>query len=243
MGPELDGLDDEQLFRLCRETDDGELIRRAVGLLSVRHAAGLIRYLAGMTGSVEAAEDLCQEAFIRIYRHAREYQDIAKVRTWLYRIAQNLAKNHARDQRRKPRVSLEAVMGGGADGSASRELRDARAADPGQQAVERERAERLRDAVADLPEHYRTVLCCCDLEGLSYQEAAEILELKLGTVRSRLFRARERLAATLEESLGDGRGPGASAARGERGERAERAEPDERGGDAAAGRAGQRKTA
>jgi RNA polymerase sigma-70 factor (ECF subfamily) len=195
-----DGPSDEDLFRVCRESADGEAIRRAVAALAGRHERGLTRYLTNFVGSRETAEDLAQEAFIRIYQHAREYREVARVSTWLYRIATNLALNEIRDRKHRPRFSLDArAAGEGGEGEALLEgLAERREPRPEERAQARDLAARVRAAVAELPEVYRAVILLCDLEGFSYEQAAAALDVKIGTIRSRLFRAREQV----QEKLG-----------------------------------------
>lgn len=198
MARDLEGLSDEELFVLCRDTQDAAEIRAAVNVLARRHHAALVRYLISFVGRLEVAEDLAQEAFVRIYKHAREYREVAKVSTWLYRIGTNLALNEIRDRKRRPAVSLNAPFG--EDGAAERgdAIADYREPSPVRRAEANDLAARVRRAVEELPELYRAVILLCDLEGLSYEDAAEALGLKIGTVRSRLFRARERF----QEKLG-----------------------------------------
>jgi RNA polymerase sigma-70 factor (ECF subfamily) len=186
----LGGLDDEELMLTCRDAKDPEVLRRAVSILAERHQEALRRFVYQYVRSRETAEDLCQEAFIRIYRHARGYKEIARVKTWLYRIARNLALNAIRDKKRKPARSLDAALEAGAiaDPTARED------SDPVREAQRRDLKRRVRAAVDTLPEHYRGTLLLCDLEGLTYQEAADVLGTKVGTVRSRLFRARARLS-------------------------------------------------
>jgi RNA polymerase sigma-70 factor (ECF subfamily) len=193
---DLEGHSDEELFVLCRDTQDPGEIRAAVGILAKRHHAGLVRYLVPFTRRVEVAEDLAQEAFIRIYKHAREYRSVAKVSTWLYRIATNLALNEIRDRKRRPAVSLNAPFG--EDGERQDELADGREPSPVRRAEANDLAGRVREAIGELPELYRAVMLLCDLQGMSYEEAAEALGIKVGTIRSRLFRAREQF----QEKLG-----------------------------------------
>lgn len=190
---------DEDLFRTCRESRDGEAIRRAVSALAARHHPGLTRYLANFLGSRETAEDLAQEAFIRIYQHAREYKEVAKVATWLYRIGTNLALNEIRDRKHRPRYSLNSRAAGDGEGEELQDgLAERREPRPEDRAESRDLAARVRRAIEELPELYRGVILLCDLEGFSYEEAAAALELKVGTIRSRLFRAREQV----QEKLG-----------------------------------------
>ncbi|GIW70909.1 MAG: RNA polymerase sigma factor [Planctomycetota bacterium] len=203
MERELDGLGDEELLARCRTTRSAEEIRLAISIIARRHHAPLIRYLESYVGEHQTAQDLAQEAFVRLYRHARRYQaEKAQVRTWLYRIATNLALNAIRDRRRKPALSLDRPLGEAEGASLGARLADRAAPEPSGAALRGELVERVRAAVAELAEPYRSALLLCDLEGLSYQEAAAALEVPIGTIRSRLFRARmqlqQRLAPLLE---------------------------------------------
>jgi RNA polymerase sigma-70 factor (ECF subfamily) len=198
-GRDLGALTDEELLLECRGASDPDVIRRCIGIVAARHHAGVIRFLVGYVGSAQTAEDLAQEAFIRLYRHAREYREVAKASTWLYKIATNLALNEIRDRKRRPKLSLDAPVA--FDESGGRELgaevADVRVETPAALAEARDLRERVRRAVDELPELFRSVILLCDLEGLSYQEAAEVLDVPIGTVRSRLFRARERVQERL----------------------------------------------
>lgn len=192
MARDLEGMSDEELFVLCRDTQDPTEIRTAVGLLARRHHVPLVRYLVHFVGRLEAAEDIAQEAFVRIYKHAREYREIAKVSTWLYKIATNLALNEIRDRKRKPALSLNAPAGLDEGGERGDQVADRREPDPAARAEANDTAARVRRAVEELPELYRVVIMLCDLQGMTYEDAAATLGVKVGTIRSRLFRARER---------------------------------------------------
>lgn len=197
----IEELSDEELFIRCRDAPDAADIRAAVGILARRHHVRLVRYLVTLVGRVEAAEDVAQEAFVRIYKHAREYREVAKVSTWLYRIATNLALNELRDRKRRPALSLDAPVGGpGGDGRA-REVAQACEPGPAERAEARDMQAHVRRAIDDLPELYRVVMLLCDLQGMSYEEAAVALGVKVGTIRSRLFRARERFEERLKGEL------------------------------------------
>ncbi|RME72630.1 MAG: sigma-70 family RNA polymerase sigma factor [Planctomycetota bacterium] len=206
---ELADWDDERLLARCREADPA-FVRRAVSVIAARRYPALVRYLCGWLPSREEAEDVAQQALLRLYRHARNYRpEAAKVRTWLYRIAGNLARNALRDRARRPAFSLEAI---------DRVVATAREDGPLERLERRELAACVREAVGELPEAFREVLLLCDLGGMSYREAAEVLELPVGTVRSRLFRARARLESRLQPLLlawGDGTDPGPRRSRGE----------------------------
>ncbi len=197
MEHDLQSLDDETLLAQCRHTEDDAFVRRVVSLLAERHHRALVRYLATWLPSVEEAEDVAQHAFVRLYRHARNYRpETAKVRTWLYRIAQNLGRNALRDRARRPQLALESQ---GLE--RGERLADPRLHSPLEQLARADLRKHVRRAVDRLPEPFRATLLLCDLEGLSYRECAEVLEVPLGTVRSRLFRARTQLERLLEPVL------------------------------------------
>jgi RNA polymerase sigma-70 factor (ECF subfamily) len=157
-------------------------------LLILRHQRSVFRFLGGLGFSGQTAEDLAQEAFLRAFRHLADFDPSrAKFSTWLFTMVRNLAANEAaRAHRRHEERELESGPG----------LADA-APDPMQQAVASERQQRLRQALGRLPEILRTALLLTRVEGLSLEEVAAIEDCAVGTVKSRVFRARELLRAAL----------------------------------------------
>lgn len=138
------------------------------------------------------AEEIAQETFLRAHRALAEFRGEAKLSTWLYAIASRLCLNRlAAGERRLRREDPEALEG-----------RPGAGADPADELERRERDAALRRAIAELGEERRIVLVLRDIEGLSYAEIAQALGLELGTVRSRLHRARLDLKAKLERFLG-----------------------------------------
>ena len=191
-------LSDEQLMLRCRGAEV-EVARAIVGELARRHLERLAGFLFGLTGDRAGALDLAQEAFVRVYRHRDRYQEIARFTTWLYTIGRNLALNEIRNRKRRPDTvsalgepdesdPLSRFADGGASPAATVEARDLQAV--------------VRRAIETLPEHYRTVVILCDLEERPYAEAAEILDVPIGTIRSRLSRARGQLEGLLRPHLG-----------------------------------------
>jgi RNA polymerase sigma-70 factor (ECF subfamily) len=144
-----------------------------------------------MLGSRAEAEDIAQETFLRAHRALGEFRGEARLGTWLYAIASRLCLNRlASAQRRLERSDEEAL------------LRHPAAAGDAAAALEAgERAAALHEAIAALPEERRIVVVLRDLEGLAYEEIAEVLGLELNTMRSRLHRARLDLKAKLERWL------------------------------------------
>ena len=183
-------------------SDDALLIGRtlagepaAFGELVVRYQDRLYNALVRVLGSAEDARDVAQDAFVQAFLKLDTFRGTAAFYTWLYRIAFNLAMSHAR--RGRPTQSLDAA-------------REAYGVEPidGQPTPEaafvgEEQVSLVHRALAELSDEYRQIIVLRELESCSYEQIAEILELPIGTVRSRLFRARlslrERLAPTFNE--------------------------------------------
>ncbi len=144
-----------------------------------------------MLASAAEAEEIAQEVFLRVHRSIGEFRGEARLSTWLYAIASRLCLNRlATADRRRPREGDETLLrlpSGVPDASAVLERGELEAA--------------LHEAIAGLPEDRRIVVVLRDLEGLAYEDIAVVLDLELGTVRSRLHRARLELKAKLERFL------------------------------------------
>jgi RNA polymerase sigma-70 factor (ECF subfamily) len=156
-----------------------------------------------LTENCEEARDLTQETFLRAFQSIGHFRGDADLRTWIYRIAINQARNRWRWWRRRRRdttVSLDAPDGPyGQPLNAT--LRADRGEDPEQQTLARERERVLRSALQTLGSSYREAVVLRDIEGFSYEEIAATLEISIGTVKSRLSRGREELRKKLEGSL------------------------------------------
>ncbi|MBE9181377.1 sigma-70 family RNA polymerase sigma factor [Oculatella sp. LEGE 06141] len=147
--------------------------------------------------------DLAQEVWIRVYRNVKRLQEPAKFRGWLSRIATNLFYDELRKRKRTSSpLSLDAPRSV-EDGDMDWEI----ACDnpgPAEELITREFYDQLREAIADLPEVFRTTIVLREIEGMAYEEIAEITGVSLGTVKSRIARARQRLQSQLQNYL-DGR--------------------------------------
>ncbi len=144
--------------------------------------------------------DLAQEVWIRVYRNLRRLQEPAKFRSWLARIATNLFYDELRKRKRiQHPLSLDAPRQA-EDGEMDWDIADA---DPGpdQDLLTREFYDQLHEAIADLPEVFRTTIVLREIQGLAYEEIADITGVSLGTVKSRIARARQRLQSQLERYI------------------------------------------
>jgi RNA polymerase sigma-70 factor (ECF subfamily) len=156
-----------------------------------------------LTSDVEEARDLTQETFLRAFQAIGKFRGDADLKTWLYRIAINQARNRWRWWRRRRRdatVSLDAPLGEREETVATR-LEDANATDPEQEAMAHEREAQLRDALQGLRSSYREAVILRDVEGFTYEEIAATLQINIGTVKSRLARGRLQLRKKLEGSF------------------------------------------
>ncbi len=155
-----------------------------------------------LTEDPEEARDLTQETFLRAFQSISRFRGEADLRTWLYRIALNQARNRWRWWRRRRREATVSLDNQDGDGlSIGSRLRDVTHADPEQEALARERETMLRAALRSLTRSYREAVILRDIEGLSYEEVAATLSISVGTVKSRLARGRAELRRKLESSL------------------------------------------
>jgi RNA polymerase sigma-70 factor (ECF subfamily) len=182
-------MDEKELIRLSQE-GNGE----AFGQLVERYKIKVFSLAYGWTQNRTAADDLAQEVFIKAYFSLPRFRSKSEFGTWLYRIAINHIKDYLRKNKRKLKeVSLDQL--GGIDLTAenvsSRE----------EEKTGEERKALVQAALQRLPEKHRTILTLRDIQGLSYEEIADILGLSQGTVDSRLFRARKKLREKLAPYL------------------------------------------
>ncbi|MCA1629538.1 MAG: sigma-70 family RNA polymerase sigma factor [Acidobacteria bacterium] len=156
-----------------------------------------------LTQDAEEARDLTQETFLQAFRSIAHFRGDADLRTWLYRIAVNQARNRWRWWRRRRRdatVSLDAPARDSEQPLSAR-LKDERGRDPEGETLAHERERALDAALQTLARPYREVVVLRDVEGLSYEEVAAALEISVGTVKSRLSRGRAELRRRLEGVL------------------------------------------
>lgn len=175
---------DEESMAALQRGDDLALNR-----LMTRWQVPLRSFLYRSVRQEQDALDLAQETFVRVYRHRARYRAGAKFSTWMFQIALNLARDHARRQRRRPVTPLDEAP----EASTGRH--------PGHEALEAEAAEAVRTAVATLPEDLREAVILAEFHNLPHAEIAAIVGATPKAVETRLYRAREKLRTQLARYL------------------------------------------
>jgi RNA polymerase sigma-70 factor (ECF subfamily) len=174
--------------------------REAFTELMGRHKGGITSYLFRRVGDRDWAEDLAQEVFFRVYRKAVTFKSEARFTTWLYRIAHNLSVDFLKRKRLEPRLG---IVGKQNDSQGGGFVATDPGADPEEEVMRREAAKQVFEAIEGLGSKYKDVFVLCALQGLRYEEAAEVLGLSVKTVSSRLCRARKKFRGRIA-SVTDG---------------------------------------
>jgi RNA polymerase sigma-70 factor, ECF subfamily len=173
--------------------------KRAFDLLVTKYQRKIFRLLSRLIRDPGEIEDVAQEAFIKAYRALPNFRGESAFYTWLYRIAINTAKNHLVAQGRRAPTSTETEVEEAENFDDADGLRDVNT--PDAVMMSRQVGEAVNRAIEKLPEDLRTAIVLRELEGLSYEEIAESMGCPIGTVRSRIFRAREAIASELRPLL------------------------------------------
>ena len=175
--------------------------QRAYGLLVLKYQRRIQRLIGRMVRDVDLVEDICQETFIRAYRALHQFRGDAQFYTWLYRIAVNTAKKFLLQLKNDPTVS-ESFLANDDDDETSWKKNEP-IADDGPESIlaAKEIAAMVNAAMDDLPTDLRQAVTLREIEGLSYEEIAAAMNCPVGTVRSRIFRAREAISARVRPLL------------------------------------------
>ena len=189
---------------MVEELDDAKLVRRtlkgdkrAFEMIVQRHQHSLFNYIGRMINDRELALDFTQDVFVKAYASLKSYRPTFKFTTWLYRIASNAVIDYWR-KKKLPVVSLDQAVGPDEEGPCLQVADDKPSVAAGLETSEL-RA-RLEKALGRLPGPLRELFVWRHINGLSYEEMAEIKKLPVGTVKNRVFQAKERLRLILEES-------------------------------------------
>lgn len=173
--------------------------KRAFELLVAKYQRKIFRLLSRLIRDPAEIEDVAQEAFIKAYRALPSFRGESAFYTWLYRIAINTAKNYLVAQGRRAPTTTETGLDEAESFEEGEQLRDV--ATPEAVLLSKQVAAAVNRAIEKLPEDLRTAIVLRELEGLSYEEIAESMNCPIGTVRSRIFRAREAIANELRPLL------------------------------------------
>ena len=189
-------LTDEDLLLGYRSEGD----RDSFDELVHRYERELFGYLRHYLGDAEMAEDVFQQTFLQVHLKCEKFEPGRKVRPWLYAVATNQAIDMQRRNRRHRMVSLDHRVTGNSDDDqgALIELLDAPDPGPDSKAESAEQRDQVRLAIEDLPEQAKQVVVLVYFQGLKYREAADVLSVPVGTVKSRLHAAIHKLSDTLD---------------------------------------------
>ena len=175
---------------------------RAYELLVIKYQRRIERLIGRMVRDVDLVPDIAQETFIRAWRELHQFRGDAQFYTWLYRIAVNTAKKSLMELKRNPVVTETALHSADDDDETSRRENELTSeSTPESELAAREIAAAVNAAMEALPEDLRTAVTLREIEGLSYEEIAEAMNCPIGTVRSRIFRAREAISARVKPLL------------------------------------------
>ena len=175
--------------------------QKAFELLVIKYQRRIQRLIGRMVRDVDLVEDIAQETFIRAYRPLAQFRGDAQFYTWLYRIAINTAKKALMDLKRNPTVSENAYKSDDDDETSRVENELTSSETPEAVLASKEIAEIINTAMQALPEELREAITLREIEGLSYEEISEAMNCPIGTVRSRIFRAREAISAKVKPLL------------------------------------------
>ncbi|MBC7599219.1 MAG: RNA polymerase sigma factor RpoE [Polaromonas sp.] len=175
--------------------------QKAFELLVIKYERRIQRLIGRMVRDVDLVEDIAQETFIRAYRALAQFRGEAQFYTWLYRIAVNTAKKALMELKRNPTVSENSFKSDDDDETSPLENELTSSETPESLLAGKEIAQMVNTAMEALPEELRQAITLREIEGLSYEEISEAMNCPIGTVRSRIFRAREAISARIKPLL------------------------------------------
>ena len=187
--------DIDQVLVKC--VQDGD--KKAFGLLVLKYQRKLMRLVMFFVKDHAEAEDIVQETFIRAYRALPSFRGESAFYTWLYRIGVNSAKNHLNSQKRRVPTALDTDTNDADSFNEPDGLKES--STPDSVLASKQLAAKVNEAMSALPEELRLAISLREIEGLGYEEIAEMMECPIGTVRSRIFRAREMIANKIRPLL------------------------------------------
>ena len=200
--------DDVTPHEVKASDSDALLVERAVAgdhkafeMLVIKYQKRIQRLIGRMVRDVDLVEDIAQETFIRAYRALGQFRGEAQFYTWLYRIAVNSAKKALMDLKRNPTVSENFFKSDDEDETSPIENELTSSETPEAVLASKEIAQIINAALEALPEELRMAVTLREIEGLSYEEISDVMNCPIGTVRSRIFRAREAISQKVKPLL------------------------------------------
>ncbi|HET6429580.1 MAG TPA: sigma-70 family RNA polymerase sigma factor [Phycisphaerae bacterium] len=192
-------ISDEQLMVRYQEGDTA-----ALEMLIHRYRRELFHFLARFVGNAALAEDVFQETFLQVHLSAGGFDVNRRLKPWLFTIAANKARDALRTRSRRPAAELDALVGSSGDQNGARyvDLMPAEIPPPSESIENRETAESVRSIVRQMPDNLRTVLLLGYFHELPYKDISEILDVPLGTVKSRLHVAVKEFARRWKAAFG-----------------------------------------
>ena len=199
MSDEAPQADPDSDVLLVQRTVAGD--KQAYGLLVLKYQRRIQRLIGRMVRDVDLVEDIAQETFIRAYRALHQYRGDAQFYTWLYRIAVNTAKKSLLDLKRNPTVSANFQGSDEEDETSWKKSDPITPETPESVLAAKEIATLVNTALDALPSDLKQAVTLREIEGLSYEEIATVMDCPVGTVRSRIFRAREAISKKIKPLL------------------------------------------
>ena len=188
----MDKLSDEQLIKLFQEGNEGAYVQ-----LVNNYKDRLYNFLYGIIRDVDSAEDLSQETFLKVFTHKDSYRGPYKFSTWMYTIGKNLALTELRKLKRRKTSSFTDINNRGEDWG------EIQVPDPAASidivTSNKEKSQIIQKSICQLPQDFMIVIIFRDIQELSYEDISTILEVPIGTVKSRINRGREKLCQLLKE--------------------------------------------
>ena len=182
-------LTDEQLIKKFQDGDVG-----AYNQIVTRYKDRLLNFIYRFLNDLDLSEDLVQDTLLKLYTHKDSYKEIAKFSTWLYTIAANLARTELRKIKRRKTFSITELS------HDDREfIIESTDVVPGQEVFSQNFEKNVQRALAELPDDFKTIIILRDIQELSYDEISKIVEVPLGTVKSRINRGRVKLQQLLKK--------------------------------------------